>query len=76
MKHKQGVARPFKLSITNQLDNAFLYQLFQKKIEKRIREYPSVAPLKIDNQQSLWYKERESPIIHVEQVSKKLDEHG
>ena len=47
-----------------------------KIFEKRIREYPSLEPIKIDNKQSIWYKERESPVIHVEQVSKNIGEHG
>ena len=41
-----------------------------------MREYPSLAPTKIDNKPSLRYKERESPVLHVEQVSKNLGEHG
>ena len=47
-----------------------------KIFEKIIREYPSLAPIKTDNKQSLRYKERESPALHVEQVSKNLGEHA
>ena len=34
-----------------------------------------MAPINIDNKQNLRYKERESPALHIEQVSKKLGEH-
>ena len=44
--------------------------------ERKIREYPYLAPIKTENKQPLQYKERESPILHVEQVSKNLGEHG
>ena len=47
-----------------------------KIYEKRIKEYPSLAPIKTYNKQSLWYNERESPVLHVEQVSKNLGGHG
>ena len=47
-----------------------------KIFEKRTREYPSLALIEIDNKQSLRYKERESLVLHVEQVSKNLHEHG
>ena len=49
---------------------------YPKIFEKRVRKYPSLALIKIDNKQSLRYKERESPVLHVEQVSKNLGEHG
>ena len=50
--------------------------IIPKIFEKKIREYPPLAPISIDNKQNLWYKERESPFIHVEQVSKNLGGHG
>ena len=34
-----------------------------------------MEPINIDNKQNIWYKERESPVLHVEQVSKNLAEH-
>ena len=77
MKHKQDVSGPFSLSRRNQLDNSFLYRLFQKYLKRGMREYPSyLAPIKTDNKLSLWYREIESLVIHVEQVSKNLGEHG
>ena len=54
----------------------FSISTIPKIVEKKIREYPSLSPTKIDNKQSLRYKERESPVLHVEQVSKNLGEHG
>ena len=45
-----------------------------KIFERKVREYPSLAPLKIENRQSLRYKERESPALHIEQVSKNIGE--
>ena len=35
-----------------------------------------MTPINIDNKENIWYNERESPVIHVEQVSKNLGEHG
>ena len=35
-----------------------------------------MTPINIDNKQTFRYKERESPVLHVEQVSKNLGEHG
>ena len=76
MKHKQEVVGSFNLSRRNQPENDFLYRPFQKIFEKRIREYPSLAPIKTDNKHSLQYKERESSVLRVEQVSKNIGEHG
>ena len=49
-----------------------------KIFEHKIREYPSPTP--VDNVPScrppLRYKERESPAVHVEQVSKNIREQG
>ena len=39
-------------------------------------EYRSLASTKTNNKQILRYRERESPVLHVEQVSKNLGEHG
>ena len=44
--------------------------------EREIREYPSLVTIKIENKQSLRYNERESQVLHIEQVSKNLGEHG
>ena len=50
--------------------------IISKIFERKIREYLSLALIKIENKQTLQYKERESPILHVEQVSKNLGEQG
>ena len=44
--------------------------------ERKIREYPSLAPIRPENRQSLRYKERESLVLHIEQVSKNIGEHS
>ena len=44
--------------------------------ERKIREYPSLVLIKTENKQSLRYKERESPVLHIKQVSKHLGELG
>ena len=47
-----------------------------KIFEKKIREYPTLKPTNVNNTQIPIYKERESPIMHTEQVSKNIGEHG
>ena len=47
-----------------------------KIFEKKIREYPNLKPTNVNNTQIPRYKERESPIMHIEQVSKNIGEHG
>ena len=49
--------------------------IIPKIFERKIREYPSLALIKTENRQSLRYKERESPVLHIEQVSKNIGEH-
>ena len=64
-------------SCLEETNSTMLFYIDYSKIfENKKREYPSLAPTKTDNKQSLWYKERESPVLHVEQVSKNLGEHG
>ena len=53
----------------------FSISTIPKIFEKKIREYPSLAPIKT-YKQSLHYKYKESPVLHLEQVSKNLGEHG
>ena len=53
-----------------------LVSIIPKIFERKIREYPSLAPIKKENKKPLRYKERESPVLHIEQVSKNLGEHG
>ena len=47
-----------------------------KIFEKKIREYPTLQPTNVNTTQIPRYKERESLVIHVEQVSKNIGEHG
>ena len=47
-----------------------------KIFEKKIREHPTLQPTNLNNTQLPRYKERESPVMHVEQVSKNIGEHG
>ena len=54
----------------------FSMSIIPKIFERKIREYPSLAPIKIENIQALRYKERESPVLHIEQVSKNIGEHS
>ena len=59
-----------------EVNSTILFVLSIPKIfEKKIRESPSLAPINIDNKQKLQYKERESPVLHIEQVSKNIGEH-
>ena len=50
--------------------------IFPKKIENIIREHPTLQPTNLNTTQLPIYKERESPVMHVEQVSKNIGEHG
>ena len=47
-----------------------------KLFEKKIREYPTLQPTNVNTTQIPRHKETESPVMHVEQVSKKIGEHG
>ena len=47
-----------------------------KIFKKKIREYPTLNPTNVNTTQIPRYKERESPVMHVEQVSKNIGEHG
>ena len=47
-----------------------------KIFEKKIREYPTLQPTNVNTTQVPRYKERESPVMHVEQVSKNIGEYG
>ena len=47
-----------------------------KIFEKKIREYPTLQPTNINTTKIPRYKERESPVMHVEKVSKNISEHG
>ena len=45
--------------------------------EGKVREYPSPTPMKNEasSRLSLRYKEPQSPVVHIEQVSKNIGEH-
>ena len=45
-------------------------------IEKKTREYPTLKLVNINSTQIPRYKERETPVIHIEQVSRNIGEHG
>ena len=50
----------------------FIVSIIPKVFEKKIRERPTLQPTNLHNTQLPKYKERESPIMHLEQVSKNL----
>ena len=50
--------------------------IIPKIFEKKTREYPTLKPVNINNTQIPRYKERESPVMHIEQVSRNIGEHG
>ena len=56
----------------------FSMSIIPKIFERKVREYPSLAPMKKEAscRLSLRYKERESLVLHFEQVSKNIGEHG
>ena len=47
-----------------------------KKFEKKTKEYPTLKPTNVNITQVPRYKERESPAMHIEQVSRNIGEHG
>ena len=54
----------------------FSVSIIPKIFEKKSREYPPLTPKNISIRQIPRYKERESPVRHIEQVSKNIGEHG
>ena len=46
-----------------------------KIFERKISEYPSLAPIQIENNKSLRYKEIDPLVFHIEQASKNLGKH-
>ena len=54
----------------------FSVSIIPKIFERKNSEYPSLAPIKTENIHSLRYIERESPVLHIEQVSKNIGEHN
>ena len=58
------------------VQQCFLVSIIPKIFEKKSREYPTLKPTNVSIRQILTYKERESPIMHIEQVSKNIGKHG
>ena len=63
--------------LKNQTQQCFSVSIIPKIFERKVREYPSVAPMKKETSPwlSLRYKEWESPVLHIEKVSKNIGEH-
>ena len=53
----------------------FIVSIIPKFFEKKLRERPILQPMNLNTSQLPRYKERESPVMHVEQVSKNIGEH-
>ena len=60
----------------NPTQQCFIVSIVPKIFEKKIREYPTLQPTNVNTTQIPRYKERESPVMHVEQVSKNIGDHG
>ena len=56
----------------------FFVSIIPKIFERKVREYPSLAPMKKEtsSRPPLRYKEWESLVLHIEQVSKNICEHN
>ena len=75
-KHKQEGAGLFKKYKKKPTQQCFIVSIVPKIFEKKIREYPTLKPIDVNTTQIQRYKERESPVMHIEQVSKNISEHG
>ena len=75
-KHKQEGAGLFKKCRKSPRNQCFIVSIVPKIFEKKIREYPTLQPTNVNTTQTPRYTERESPVMHVEQFSKNIDEHG
>ena len=53
-----------------------MVSIIPKIFEKKTREYPTLKPTNINTTKIPRYKERESPAMHVEEVSRNIGEHG
>ena len=54
----------------------FIVSIIPNFFEKKQRECHTLQPTNLNNTQLPRYKERDSPVMHVEQVSKNIGEHG
>ena len=66
----------YSKSAENPTQQCFIVSIVLKIFEKKIREYPTLKPTNVNNTQIPRYKERESPVMHIEQVSKNIGKHG
>ena len=53
-----------------------MVSIIPKICEKKNKEYPTLKLANVNITQIPRYKERESPIMHIEQVSRNIGEHG
>ena len=58
------------------IQQCFLVSIIPKIFEKKSREYPMLNPTNVSIRQILRQTKRESPVMHIEQVSKNIGEHG
>ena len=63
-------------SVKETSPTCFLVSIIPKIFEKKSRKYPTLETTNVSIKQIPRYKERESPVIHIEQVSKNISEHG
>ena len=64
-------------AIQNKLvHQCFSVSIIPKIFKKKTKEYPTLTPTNISIKKIPRYKERESPVMHIEQVSKNIGEHG
>ena len=66
----------YSKSTEKPVKQCFVVSSIPKIFETKIREYPTLQPKNINNIQKPRYKERESPVMHIEKVSKNIGEHG
>ena len=58
------------------VQQCFSVSIIPKIFKKKSREYPTLNRTNVSIRQIPRYKERESPFMHIEQVSKNIGEHG
>ena len=58
------------------VQQCFLVSIIPKIFEKKTKEYPTLKPANVNITQIPRYKERESPVMHIEQVFINIGEHG
>ena len=75
-KRKQEGAGLFKKYRKKPTQQCFIVSIVPKIFEKKIKEYPTLKPTNVNTTQIPRYKERESPVMHIEQVSKNIGEDG